>query len=397
MNEERGTIVLVLGIRPDVIRASIIIRELRKELRDKFKLIWSGQHYSDNLKDIFFQELDIAPPDVELNISGVTDADLVSDMISQLSKVLCEMKPVATIFLGDTNTVTGAIAAAQLNIPILHIEGCMRSYDWRMPEEKYRTIIDHLSDVIYAYLEEYKTQGIAEGIPSANIVVTGNPIVDVINEYFMSGKLRMDPLDFKRLCEEKYGIESGQEFGLLTCHRRENVEDHISLSNIFSLVADVPFKVVFPAGYRTQSELERQGIAIPTNVVLVDPIGYLELLELMSNARIVLTDSGTIIEEAAIIGTPSIQLRRSTERPQVYDFGASVQYNPVSGESPNQIITRALKIVPRNWQHSFGDGTSSYRIVEDVVRRWNSGEFAEHQPAKYEPFSSRSYGSNLSI
>ena len=169
-------ILMVLGIRPDVIRASIMLRELRSRLGSIFKLVWSGQHYSDNLKDVFFRELEVLPPEIELNISGDTDADLVSSMISELSKILVEESPQAVIFLGDTNTVTGAIAAAQLNIPIIHIEGCMRSYDWRMPEEKYRTLVDHLSDYIYAYLPEYKRQGTAEGIPAENIVVTGNPI-----------------------------------------------------------------------------------------------------------------------------------------------------------------------------------------------------------------------------
>ena len=146
---------LVLGIRPDVIRASILIRELRKAMGRNFLLIWSGQHYSDNLKDVFFRELGVAAPEIELNIQGETDAELSASMINQLSKCLREVDPKLVVFLGDTNTVIGTVAAAQLNIPIVHIEGCMRSYDWRMPEEKYLTVADHLSDRIYAYLPEY--------------------------------------------------------------------------------------------------------------------------------------------------------------------------------------------------------------------------------------------------
>ena len=172
---KKGPIFLVLGIRPDVIRASIIIRELRKNLGEHFKLVWSGQHYSENLKDVFFRELQIDAPDIELDIEGNSDAQLVASMVLKLSEVIIIEKPVAVVFLGDTNTVTGSIAAAQLNIPVVHIEGCMRSYDWRMPEEKYRTIADHLADLIYCYLEDYKYQGIAEGIPESNILVTGNP------------------------------------------------------------------------------------------------------------------------------------------------------------------------------------------------------------------------------
>ena len=127
---------LVLGIRPDVIRSSIIIRELRTRLGEQFKLVWSGQHYSDNLKDVFFRELGLAPPEIELGITGKSDSELVACMIEKLSIVLQQEQPDVVVFLGDTNTVTGSIAAAQLNIPIVHIEGCMRSFDWRMPEEK---------------------------------------------------------------------------------------------------------------------------------------------------------------------------------------------------------------------------------------------------------------------
>ena len=217
---------MVLGIRPDVIRASIMLRELRSRLGDDFKLIWSGQHYSDNLKDVFFRELDVAPPEIELNIKGETDSQLVASMIARLGEVFDDIKPSVAVVLGDTNTVTGTIAAGQLNIPIVHIEGCMRSYDWRMPEEKYRTTADHLSDYIYAYLDVYKSQGVAEGIPDSNIIVTGNPIVDVLQEYFLSGKLRMSQEQISELLGNKYKV-AGENFYVMTCHRRENVENKI--------------------------------------------------------------------------------------------------------------------------------------------------------------------------
>ncbi|MCK5218284.1 UDP-N-acetylglucosamine 2-epimerase, partial [bacterium] len=164
---------IVLGIRPDIIRASLILNSLRKNEEFEVVFIWTGQHYSNNLKDVFFRELNVQPPDVELKAGGDTDAEMTSSVISRLYPVLEDIKPEAVVFLGDTNTVMGCLAAAQLNIPIVHIEGCMRSYDWRMPEEKYRTIIDHLADVIYAYFDEYRQQGIAEGISPQRIVVTG--------------------------------------------------------------------------------------------------------------------------------------------------------------------------------------------------------------------------------
>src|SRR5262249_51237167 len=161
-------------IRPDVIRASLILNQIRSHPEVDVTFIWSGQHYSDNLKDVFFRELGVRPPDVELGAAGTTDAEVSSAVISRLYPVLAELQPEATVFLGDTNTVMGCLASAQLNIPIVHIEGCMRSYDWRMPEEKYRGTIDHLADVIYTYFDEYKQQGVAEGLNPKSIVVVQN-------------------------------------------------------------------------------------------------------------------------------------------------------------------------------------------------------------------------------
>ena len=296
----------------------------------------------------------------------------------------------AVRFLGDTNTVTGTIAAGQLNIPVVHIEGCMRSYDWRMPEEKYRTIADHMSDVIYAYLNEYKSQGVAEGIPDGNIVVTGNPIVDVLEEFFIFGKFRMEAQAFKELLKEKYRIVD-EEFLLMTCHRRENVEDKTALQNILNLAGSSRRKVLFPVGYRTQKMLLEFDILVPENVFRVDPIGYLELLELMAASKGVLTDSGTIVEEAAVLGVPSVQMRTSTERPQVYECGASVKFNPFGAQDYNLILQKLNKLFDQGWKHPFGDGKASYRIVDDLLKRYEGGSFGGHQPSKYLPFSKKSF------
>jgi UDP-N-acetylglucosamine 2-epimerase (non-hydrolysing) len=389
-NKTPGPIVMVLGIRPDVIRASIILRELRASLGSNFKLIWSGQHYSENLKDVFFNELEVEKPDIELNIEGNSDAELVANTILKLSKIFQEIKPSVAVFLGDTNTVTGTIAAGQLNIPIVHIEGCMRSYDWRMPEEKYRTIADHLSDYIYAYLDSYKAQGIAEGIPDSNIIVTGNPIVDVLKEYFLSGKLRMNEVNFNLLLKDKYKILN-EDYLVMTCHRRENVENENSLKKILELASSFDKQIIFPAGYRTQKQIKLFKLSVPENVVMVDPVGYLELLEIIFASKGVLTDSGTVIEEAAILGIPAIQMRKSTERPQVYEFGSAVKFDPNSNSLPIEVINKFAKIQAGSWRHSFGDGKASYRIVEDLVSRFKSQNFNGHLPKKYEPFSTLSF------
>ena len=172
---------IILGIRPDVIRASKILKLLEDQNEIEFDFIWSGQHYSENMKDTFFNQLNVLKPNYEFEVNKNSDATIVASTIENLYNHFSSHKYKAAVFLGDTNTVMGSIAAAQHNIPIVHIEGCMRSYDWRMPEEKYRTVIDHLSDRIYAYLDNYKKQGLNEGISENIIKVTGNPIVDIIN------------------------------------------------------------------------------------------------------------------------------------------------------------------------------------------------------------------------
>lgn len=372
----------ILGIRPDVIRAALILDRLRSYEDIDTTFIWSGQHYSDNLKSIFFRELKVAPAEVDLQCGGDTDADVVASVISRLYRVLRDLQPAAAVFLGDTNTTTGALAAAQLNIPIVHIEGCMRSYDWRMPEEKYRTIIDHLADVIYAYVDEYKDQGIREGLNPNNIVVVGNPIVDILNHYYFSQKEKYSALATPEFFSGR-GLNKRQ-FYLMTCHRRENVNS-VSLQAIFTMVAQTPYRVYFPASYRTQKEIAAVGLALPSNLIMVDPIGYEELLCLMVNSRGVITDSGTVVEEACVLQVPSLQMRKSTERPQIYDAGSSVKFDPAEPDQyPAAEVWRKFEALNgKAWSHGLGDGKASERIASDLHRRMVEDDFARHKPEHY--------------
>ena len=388
-------IAMVLGIRPDIIRASIFINRMKSQMGSDFILIWSGQHYSDNLKDVFFRELSVCLPDVELGITGNSDAELVGDLLPKLGKVLEECSPDAVIFLGDTNTVAGSIAASQLNIPVIHIEGCMRSYDWKMPEEKYRKITDHLSDLIFAYLPEYREQGLAEGIPGENIEVCGNPIVDVLQNYFLSSNLRMSDTSFKTLMKDKYGLNSLAPFVLMTAHRRENVEDPNNLLRIIKLSEKTNLPVIFPAGYRTQKAIRKFNLPLPLNVIPVDPVGYLEVLELLTRAEFVLSDSGTLIEEACILGIPSIQMRHSTERPQVYSWGSSVKFDPSKDSESFLAIERVRAIKKDSWQHGFGDGLASDRIFESIIDKFENKKLSRHDPKLYLPWSAESLKGDL--
>ena len=377
---------IVLGIRPDVIRASKILKLLENQNEIDFDFLWSGQHYSENMKDTFFTQLNVPRPNFEFSVDKSNDSTIVSSTIENLYKHFETNKYKAVVFLGDTNTVMGSVAAAQHNIPIVHIEGCMRSYDWRMPEEKYRTVIDHLSDRIYAYLDSYKTQGLNEGISENIIKVTGNPIVDIINE---NSKIFDSGVDY--LDDEVLSL-SNENFVLVTCHRRENILNEDSLKNIISLLNTIDDRnIIFPMGYKTQEVLKNSNIQLNTNIKVLDPIGYLEFMYLLKNSNFVATDSGTVVEEACILNVPSIQMRYSTERPEVYDVRASVKFDPTNSLVDSNEVIEAVMNLNRGWSHPFGDGNSSEIIVKDLIELSNSNTFKRHSPKDYPFDTSRSF------
>jgi len=372
-------IAIILGIRPDVIRASKILKLLNKQNEIDFDFIWSGQHYSENMKDTFFKQLNVKKPNYEFNIKKGSDASIVSSTIENLYSHFEENKYKAAVFLGDTNTVMGSIAAAQHNIPIVHIEGCMRSYDWRMPEEKYRTVIDHLSDRIYAYLENYKIQGLNEGISENIIKVTGNPIVDIIHENIKFFETGADYLDSKILETIK------EDFVLATCHRRENILNEKSFKNIIDLLNKIEdHNVIFPMGYKTQEILNESKLKLNKNIKIIEPIGYMEFMYLLKNSQYVVTDSGTVVEEACILGIPSIQMRYSTERPEVYDVNASIKFDPtLENESVDRILDEVSKLINSSWDNPFGEGNSSEIIVGDLIQLCKENSFRRHNPSDY--------------
>jgi UDP-N-acetylglucosamine 2-epimerase (non-hydrolysing) len=285
----------------------------------------------------------------------------------------------------------GCIAAAQLNIPVVHIEGCMRSYDWRMPEEKYRTIIDHTADVIYTYFPEYKDQGVREGLNPRNIVVIQNLIVDVLNHYYFD---RAD--EYAQYASDGFFAERGLEreaFYLMTCHRRESVEAPEPLRAILDVIAESPWPIYFPASYRTQKRLKEFNLSVPPNTTLVDPIGYRELLALLGTSRGALTDSGTVVEETAVIGVPSLQIRKATERPQVYDCRSSVKFDPARPEDypADQLFKKLERLYGSHWEHGLGDGRASERLVTDLLHRVQTDTIRGHRPEDSHLDVSRSY------
>ena len=378
---------IILGIRPDVIRASSIIKLLKNNSSLDVDFIWSGQHYSENMKDVFFEQLDVPRPDIEFQIDVTNDASTVASIINQTYLHLEKSKYKAVVFLGDTNTVMGSIGVAQHNIPIVHIEGCMRSYDWRMPEEKYRKTIDHLSDRIYAYLESYKNQGLKEGISKNIIQVTGNPIVDIIME---NEELIDSGSQF--LKNEITNFIKGNDYGIVTCHRRENILDEKSLKNIINLLNASDINLIFPIGYMTQKKIKEYGFKLNKNILTTEPIGYLEFMHLLKNSNYCISDSGTVIEEACILGIPTIQLRHSTERPEVYEVNSSIKFDPLNSKNNiSETYVKLNKLKNSIWNHPFGDGQASKRIYENLLHLIETNSFSMHSKKDYDFDVSRSF------
>ena len=358
MNSGKPRVAFVLGIRPDLVRAAPLFAKFKELAEFDVTFIWSGQHYSANLKDHFIRELEIPLPDTELQIIIDDDTSIVSSGIMQLGKYLAVNKHDCVMFLGDTNTVLLSIAPSILNIPIVHIEGCMRSFDIEMPEERNRRLIDKISSRIYSYLPRYKAIGIFEGLPEDSIVVTGNLAVDAV-KYFMNLKSWIGFVDSAATWRKSIGIDN--EYTLMTCHRRENINSQVSLRRIIELAGKQEHQVLFAAGYATQRKMAEFEISLPSNVVMTDPLEYSLFLPSLKSAKLVMTDSGTVVEEGSILGIPTIQIRRSTERPEVYWSGSSLKFDPHQDnfEYPKNVF-------PSSWTHGLGDGDASIKIIEDL-------------------------------
>lgn len=355
-------ILTVVGIRPDFIRMSQIIR-LLDEGGGEHVLAHAGQHYSFNMDRVFFEELGIREPDHNMGVGSGTHAEQTAKLLLETEKLILKLRPHLCIVLGDSNTSLAAIAAAKCNIKVAHIEAGMRSFDWRMPEEKNRTIVDHISDYLYVYTQRYRENLLMEGIADDKLKVTGNPIVDVVNVYLPVAQDRSSILRKLALFRE--------EFVLVTAHRAENVDSARSLSKILQglqLVGEkLKVPVVFPMYYRTQERIRQMGLQVPKNVMVLDPLGFLDFLYLEANSLCLISDSGTVQEEGCILRVPCVTIRLSTERPETVEVGANI----LSGVEPEKILECTLRMteVPRNWENPLGDGQASRRIVDDIFRQ----------------------------
>lgn len=347
---------IILGTRPEIIKLSSIIRYCEIKKKNYF-IIHTNQHYDQNMDKIFFEELNLPKPKYNLNVGSATPGKQTGLMIQKIEETLLNEKPDFVLVQGDTNTaLAGAISASKLNIKIGHIEAGLRSYDMKMPEEKNRILIDHISDFLFAPTLLQKDILKKENIDSKKIFVVGNTIVDALN--YSENAIIKSEIKYKLNIVEK-------KFVLLTCHRQENVEDKNKLENIFKGIElinlDTKLKTIYPIHPRTKRNIETLNIKVPKCVKIIEPVGYFDFLWLEKNSKIIITDSGGVQEESCVLKTPCITIRENTERPETINVGANI----IVGTDPKEIYFGAERMLNKKnkWKSPFGDGTTYLKII----------------------------------
>jgi len=346
---------VVVGTRPEIVKMAPVIRLLEG---GSYILIHTGQHYSYELDRVFFEELGLPEPDYRLDIGlrASTHGEQTGLMLVEVERILLAEKPGFVVVQGDTNTtLAGALAAKKLNaILVAHVEAGLRSNNWEMPEEVNRVVVDHISDILFAPTRRAEENLLKEGIPGDRIYLVGNTVVDAVRIGLEAAVRR------SRILEE-LGLEREGYF-LLTLHRAENVDFKERLLSILKGVNLVKekypgYEIVFPIHPRTMRRVKAFGLQdMLRSLLVVDPVGYTDFLMLEANARLVMTDSGGVQEEACILRTPCVTLRTETERPETVEVGANI----VTGRDPQNILKSVETMLKkdRNWKNPFGENVS---------------------------------------
>ncbi|HXH61709.1 MAG TPA: UDP-N-acetylglucosamine 2-epimerase (non-hydrolyzing), partial [Fimbriimonadaceae bacterium] len=321
----------ILGTRPEIIRLSRIIDRLDSSC--EHRLVHTGQNYDPNLSEVFFSELGVRAPDEYWGIKASGFGRQVGEIVARSEQFFEQWRPDRVLILGDTNSGLSAIAAARMGIPVYHMEAGNRCYDDRVPEEINRRIIDHCSDVLMPYTHRSKENLLREGFERQRIFVTGNPIWEVID----ANAARIEESDI----QERLGLPS-RGFIVVTAHRAENVDDPARLRSILTGLEKVAGQfgvpVIVSLHPRTADRADRAGLVPdPEKVRLIEPLGFFDFVNLEKNALLVMTDSGTVQEEATLLNTPSVILRDVTERAECLEAGSGV----LSGADADQIASAA--------------------------------------------------------
>ncbi|MBW2976550.1 UDP-N-acetylglucosamine 2-epimerase (non-hydrolyzing) [Candidatus Woesearchaeota archaeon] len=358
-------IVSIVGTRPNFMKIAALVSEFKKNGAEHI-LVHTGQHYDREMSRLFFDELEIPEPDVNLGVGSGSYGEQTGNIIIKLEKILVKENPDLVLVVGDVNsTFAGALTAKQHGIKVAHVEAGLRSFDLTMPEEINRMLTDRISDFLFTTEESGNENLLKEGISKDKIFFVGNVMIDTLlkhKEKSSNSKI-LEKLNLKK-----------NEYCTLTLHRPSNVDNKENFENIISILEGIQekIKVVFPIHPRTRKNIAlfqlNQKIKNMKNLIITEPLGYLDFLCLMSNSKFVLTDSGGIQEETTVLGVPCVTLRNNTERPVTFEQGT----NLLVSTDKHKVVEKSLDIinnkaklenkVPELW-----DGKAAERIVKILL------------------------------
>ena len=349
-------IVSIVGARPEFIQAAPVSRALRHHHQEI--LVHTGQHYDYRMSQVFFEHLNLPQPDVNLEVGSGSHGAQTGEMLVRLERVLIELHPDLVIVRGDTNsTLVGALAAAKLAIPLVHIEAGERSFNKRMPEEINRLVADRLSDLLFCVTRTAVRHLSDEGIV-AGVHYSGDVMLDALQQNLATARERSVIL-------QRIGLQPGN-YLLATVHRASNTDDPENLLGIVTALNSIQEPIVFPVHPRTQAAIEHLNLSFARHVSAIEPVGYLDMLALESNARAILTDSGGVQREAYFLSILCITLRKETELTETVEVG----WNRLVGTEPDRILETVHNFMPPA-EHPplFGDGHAAERIAAIIEAR----------------------------
>lgn len=356
----------IVGARPNLVKIGPLMREMSKRPEINPILVHTGQHYDEKLSDVFFRQMGIPRPDINLEVGSGSHASQTAEILRRIEPVLDGQKPDLVLVVGDVNsTIAVSLAAVKLGLSIAHVEAGLRSFDRTMPEEINRILTDALAAYMFVTEEDAIDNLLKEGRPRERIYFVGNVMIDALRQFL--------PIAQRSKIGEQLGLLNGRDFlpfAVLTLHRPSNVDSLPTLEKLLGAIDSVAetVPVIFPVHPRTQQRLTDSGIKHHPRLRMIPPVGYLDFLCLLERARLVLTDSGGIQEETTALGVPCLTLRDNTERPITVTDGT----NQLVGQDPAKILSAARQIlngktkpgrIPPLW-----DGHAAERIVEILLR-----------------------------
>lgn len=365
----------IIGTRPEIIRLSACIKACDRYFNHI--LVHTGQNWDYTLNEVFFKDLDLREPDVYLDSVGKNLGETMGSIIAKSYEVMQREKPDAVLILGDTNSALSAISAKRLKIPIFHMEAGNRCWDWNVSEMINRKIVDHISDINLPYTENSRRYLLSEGIDGKTVFVTGSPMREVLRDH-------MDEIEASTVLE-KLGLEK-ERYILLSAHREENIDNEQNFMSLMNAVNHIAEKYQMPVIYsthpRSRKFIEQRNFQFHPLVQSLQPFGFLDYNKLQQNAYCVLSDSGTLSEESAMLGFTGILIRTSTERPEALDAG-SIVLGGITERDMEQAVSLAVSMrenkEPSAMANDYRETNVSAKVVKiiqsytEIVNRtvWN--------------------------